>query len=593
VPQTTTHNASFTTGRDPFQALLCKGDRAGISLDIGELPDFLRAAHEAVLAGRLGEARDLLSPRPLRAVREVLRKDPSRVDVMFVVAGLLLDSGQYGQAESWYRSLLTIESHPSVYNRLAQICSHDMSRLTEAVTYSRKALDGEPDNVVFRCILGRDLIQAGQITEGVNLLARAVDQSPKNQEVRSCYLWHLHFLPDQTRQSLSEGYRRWGRDFAPSDRARRNHQNVPDPHRRLRVGYLSPDFRRDSVSLMVEPVLDGHDRAAVEVFGYGNEACPDAVTQRLQEKFDVYRTASGLDAETVARQIEEDRIDILVALAGHCTHPRLDVLAFKPAPIQVDLGSFDTTGMDQVDYRITDPILDSPGTESFYTEQLVHLPGGAQSFRPPLESPIGGLLPMEANGFVTFGSFHPHLDISSVTLSLWCEILRAVPDSQMILTCLAGEDAGVRESLWRRFQGLGIARERVHIYGELPHLEHLEMMGQVDLALDTYPFNGGMTTLEGLWMGVPFVTLTGQTTVSRVGLDILHRLGLEVFAASVPQEYVAKACAFARQSRELAEIRTSLRSLMLQSPMCRPKRMAGELEEVYRRMWLRWCEGGK
>ena len=591
VPQIATHDSRLTTGQGRLQAPLGGGDRSGTPLAPGDLPDFLIRAHEAVTAGQLDEARGLLSPGRLRDVRETARDDPSRSGLLLVVADLLYETHLVGQAESWYRRLLEIAAHPHAYHRLAQICSRDMSRLAEAATYSGKALETQPDNVAFRCILGRDLIQSGRIQEGVDLLAQAAGLSPQSPDVRSSHLWYLHYLPGETRVSLSQGYRRWGRDFAPVGRARTHHPNVPDPDRRLRIGYLSPDFRRHSVSLSFEPILDGHDRTAVEVFGYGHVACPDAVTSRLQQKFDVYRPVWGQDTEAVARQIEQDRIDILVALAGHCTGHRLDVLALKPSPIQVDIGSIDTTGMEQVDYRITDPILDPPEAEPFYAEQLVHLSGGFVSFRPPQESPMVGALPAQANGFVTFGSFNQHPKISGVTLSLWSEILRSIPDSQMILKFLAGQDAGVREHLWREFERRGVARNRVTLCGELPYLEHLELMGQVDLALDTYPFNGCITSLECLWMGVPVVTLTGQTYVSRVGLDILTRLGLEVFAASDPRQYVAKACAFARQGRDLAAIRSSLRALMLQSPLCQPRRMAGELEQAYRRMWRRWCEG--
>ena len=558
---------------------------------VGDLPDFLIRAREAVTAGRLDEARGLLSPGRLREVRATARDDGSGAGLLLVVADLLYETHLAGQAESWYRRLLEIAAHPHACHRLAQICSRDTSRLAEAATYSRKALETQPDNAAFRCILARDLIQCGRTQEGVDLLAQAADLSPQRPDVRSSHLWYLHYLPAETRESLSQGYRRWGRDFAPVGRARTHHANVPDPDRRLRIGYLSPDFRRHPVSLSFEPILDGHDRTAVEVFGYGHVACPDAVTARLRQKFDVYRPVWGQDAEAVARQIEHDRIDVLVALAGHCTGHRLDVLALKPSPIQVDVGGIDTTGMEQVDYRITDPILDPPEAVPFYTEQLVHLSGGCVSFRPPQESPMVGALPAQANGFVTFGSFNQHPKISGVTLSLWSEIIRSVPDSQMILQFPAGQDAGVREHLWREFERRGVARNRVTLCGELPYLEHLELMGQVDLALDTYPFNGCMTSLEGLWMGVPVVTLTGQTCVSRVGLDILTRLGLEVFAASDPRQVVVKACAFARQGRDLAAIRSSLRALMLQSPLCQPRRMAGDLEQAYRRMWRRWCEG--
>jgi len=477
------------------------------------------------------------------------------------------------------------------YHEHACACALDKIRLSEAAHYSRLAVQAAPDNALYYAFLGRDLVQVGRIHEGVAMLRRAVQMAPDNRDVRASYLWYLSYLPDQSPERIFQAYRQWAADFTPAHRARIAHERVLDPERRLRIGYISPDFRRHSVAYSFEPVLDGHDRHQVEIFGYGNIEHEDDTTRILKAKFDTYRGIWGLSPEQLARQIELDSIDILVELAGHCTNNSLPAMAFKPAPIQVDLGGITTTGMQQIDYRITDAILDPPGTQAFYTETLISIASGFVSYRPPGESPMVEPLPAYENGHITFGSYNNCIKIDDATVTLWARILKACPNAVFVFKCFAVGDPGIRDHYLALFEGLGVNRKRIRFWGEMPLYEHLGSLGRIDIALDAFPFNGCMTTLEGLWMGVPMLTLSGQTYVARVGQDIMTQLGLEILVAHDRDEYVAKAVSFARQWDELACIRAGLRTLMLNSSLCRPDRMANELEIAYRKMWRDWVQG--
>lgn len=479
----------------------------------------------------------------------------------------------------------------SDYHRLACACTRDKTRLSEAVHYSRLALQGAPDNALYYAFLGRDLAQVGRVREAVDMLERAAQMAPDNPEIRASHLWYLSYLAEQSPESISCAYRQWAADFMPARLAWTDHERVLELERRLRIAYVSPDFRRHSVAYCFEPILDGHDRDQIEVFGYGNVAHEDDTTRHLKEKFDCYRGIWGLSDEQLASQIEQDKIDILVALAGHCTNNRLPALACKPAPIQVDLGGITTTGMSQVDYRITDAILDPPASQAFYAEELMYVPSGFVSYRPPAESPLVQPLPAHKHGHITFGSFNNNVKIDVATVRLWARVLRACPEAAFVLKCFAAGDPGIRDYYLALFAGQGIKRDRIQFWGEMSHYEHLEALGKIDIALDTFPFNGCVTTLEGLWMGVPIVTLNGTTYVAQVGRNIMTQLGLETFVALHPDEFVAKACAFATQPAELACIRAALRDLMLDSPLCRPQGLARELESLYREMWRRWVAG--
>lgn len=556
------------------------------------LPSFLLEAGNAVRVGEVSKARQLLDERAVRSIEQMPADDPGRMDALFMLAVLFAKIGRVEKAEHFYKEILESRPHALVLFELANIC-RDTGRLSEAVRYQEQAVELSPDSPELWTTLGEYLIRLGRTGEGLDLLRKAVETSPDKVN-HSKYLWHLHHSTGIDREQLFEEHKRWARIHAPAELARVSHDNVADPDRRLRVGYVSPDFCGHSVAYFFESILDAHDKGTFEVYGYGDVSCPDQITEELKLKFDHYRNICGLTDRRVAGLIEQDRIDILVDLAGHTSGNRLGVLARKPAPVQVTyLGFPNTTGMDQVDYRLTDELADPPGAEELHTEKLVFLPRGFLCYKPPGFAPPVEPLAALKKGCFTFGSFNNNCKIQPEMMELWARILSRKEDSRLLLKFGGGDDQAVRDHYLGEFERLGISRQRVEIYGRKPTVEHFGMYNQVDIALDTFPYNGTTTTCEAAWMGVPTISLVGQTHASRVGLSILTRIGLQDFASSTPAEYVEKAVAFSGELKNLAKIRSSLRSMMFNSPLCDKKTFTKGLEAAYRRMWRRWRHGSR
>jgi predicted O-linked N-acetylglucosamine transferase (SPINDLY family) len=325
------------------------------------------------------------------------------------------------------------------------------------------------------------------------------------------------------------------------------------------------------------------------VYGYGHVACPDVQTHRLAGKADGYRGVYGWPHTRIAECIRGDQIDILLVVGGHVGDNGLQVCIHQAAPIQVDFQGIGTTGLEQVHYRLTDDQIDPPDSLRFYVEESLYLPGGLPCLRPPESSPWVSPLPASHNGYVTFGAFNSHVKITEPVLDAWATLLRAVPGSRLLLKFHSGSDPTLRRLCLDGLGRRGVTEDRVEIWGRMAYMEYMDLYSRVDVALDTHPFNGCITTLEGLWMGVPLVTLTGDTFVSRMGRSILCRVGLEALSCTTVPEYVAKARALASQTDALAAIRSSLRERLLASPLCSPRRIGAELESAFRTMWDRWC----
>jgi predicted O-linked N-acetylglucosamine transferase (SPINDLY family) len=558
----------------------------------GELPQFIIDANDAVKAGNIEEAAKILNKDAIEVFREKIEQDGCRTVVMLALAKLLFDADQLPEAEQWYEKILEREPHAFVYNAIADICLAQ-GRISETAQYRKKAVETDPDNQAYWLDFAVSMIQTGKRNEGIELLRKRVEMAPPDDNAAgSILLWQTHYLPGTTPEMFFEDYKKWGRTYFPMSMAKTSHSNDPDPDRGLRIGYISPDFRSNVVSKSFEPFLDGHDRRDFDIYGYGNIAKPDKVTKRFEEKFDHYRNIHGMSFREAAQLVEKDQIDILIEIGGHCRDNCLEVLAFKPAPVQVDYGGIDTSGMEQIDYRLTDRIMTPARMEGFYVEESTCLPGGIFSYRPPRRSPLVGHLPAKKNGYITFASFNNSVKINSYSIELWAKILNADEKSRFLLKFLGGSDRGLQEYYLSEFERFGVCRERVDFYDMFgSHFVYMELYNKVDIMLDTCPFNGCMTTLEGLWMGVPTISLVGEKMLySRAGLSILSRVGLEIFTASTPDEYVAKANAFSKELDNLEKIRASLRQMMLDSNLCKPKRFTDEIEAAYRKMWHRWCK---
>jgi protein O-GlcNAc transferase len=557
--------------------------------DVAELPEAVVAARLTLEAGLVDVGRKLLTSGAMDKALALLEGRPPRPGPLFLLGLMYAQVGQALEARSCFERILAQHPHPLVFYELGRL-HRETGFPSLATECRRKAVALDPQNTEFCLGLALDLIREGQACEGISLLKRAVAQDPLNADLHSKLLFHLHYVPGVGRQELFDEHRRWGRIHAPPDPAPRGHVRDLDPGRRLRIGYVSTDFRRHAAASTFEGLLDGRDPGAVEVHGYGDVAAPDEVTRRLTGKFDHYRDIHGLDDESVADLIEQDHIDLLVGIASHTEGHRLGIFVRKPTPIQVDYHSINTTGLSQMDYRFTDDLLDPPGSEAYCVETLVRVPQGLLCFIPPSDSPPVSSLPAQRHGSLTFGSFNKCAKINPFVLSLWAEVLVAVPGSHLVLKFAGAEDPGLQARLRGQLQERGVAPDRVRMIERRSFREHLGLFSEVDVLLDTFPFNGCMTTLEGLWMGVPTLTLAGEHFVSRMGLSILSNAGLGFFVASSTEGFVQKALALSQGLEALAQIRAALREQVAQGPLCDVRGHARSLEQAYRWMWRRWCD---
>ena len=337
-------------------------------------------------------------------------------------------------------------------------------------------------------------------------------------------------------------------------------------HKQLNVGFVSPDFCAHPVSFFVEPLFRHLDRSQFKVFAYSDVSKPDKVTRSIEQQVDVFRRIVGLDAQTVAKTILDDGIDILFDLAGHTGAGRLDMFHLRPAPVQISwLGYPATTGSAGIDYRLTDRYADPAGTsEHVHTETLLRVDGGFLCYVPSDRTPEASTeSPFETNGFITFGSFNNLAKLSPECIDMWSEVLGKVPESRLMLKRRELKDPWVRAFFIEQFAAHGIDEKRLQFKTSQVKLEgHLRNYANVDIALDSFPYNGTTTTFEALWMNVPVISLGGDSHASRVGQSILRYAGLNELAATSRNDFVSKAVQLAGDSDQLARYRQTLRDTL-------------------------------
>jgi predicted O-linked N-acetylglucosamine transferase (SPINDLY family) len=370
---------------------------------------------------------------------------------------------------------------------------------------------------------------------------------------------------------------------------------VRDPERKLRIGYVSPDLCAHVVSRFIAPVLARHDRDAFEVYCYAEVAAPDEITTMLRGYANGWRDTVGEPDEHLAEAIRQDGIDILVDLAGHSASNRLLVFARKPAPVQITyLGYAATTGMTAMDYRLTDALADPPGmTEQFHSERLIRLPKCAWCYNKLADGPGVSELPASKAGHVTFCSFNNFAKVNEPLLRLWGRILQSVPGSRLLIKANALDSPSTQQRVRDWASGAGIDQNRLDLCGWLSLAEHYARYGQVDIALDTFPYHGTTMTCEALWMGVPVVTLAGGSHLSRVGVSLLTNVGLPELVAESADDYVRIAADLGGDLSRLRGMRATLRKRMEDSPLLDAAGFTKNLEAAYRQAWRQWCNAGK
>jgi predicted O-linked N-acetylglucosamine transferase (SPINDLY family) len=570
--------------RQPEEAIASY--RRALSLDPASAEIHSSLGFALFSLGRFDEAID--------SCRRALAIDPDFVAAHNNLGMALGASGQRDDAIACYRRAMKLqpENVPAQYNLGNALL--DKGDIDQAIACYRQAQSLEPDNVEVLGSLARATTRAGQPQEAVACYRRILMLKPDDIDIHGSLVLSLHYLPDYDAQSIAEEHRRWNRQYAePLKKFIQPHANDRNPDRRLRVGYVSPDFRKHAVAWSVLPLLECHDSENFEVFCYAEVPKPDATTERFRAQADQWRSTVGLSDEQIADLIRRDQIDILVDLAGHTAGNRLLVFARKPAPVQVTrLGYPNTTGLTAIDYRMTDAYADPPGlSDSLHSEQLIRLPQTNWIYQPPDNGPAPSQRPQ--GGSVKFGCFNNLNKITEPMLKIWAKILAAVPGSTLLLKANALTSPEVQQRVRRIFKAEHISFERVELVGWTESTEdHLALYNQIAIGLDPYPYHGTMSTCEAMWMGVPVITLAGQTHVSRVGVSLLSNMGLKELIAESPKEYIRIAVELANDIPRLRNLHSTLRRRMEQSPLMDAPKFARNVEAAYRQMWRTWCASG-
>lgn len=537
-------------------------------------------------SGRLREAEQIY--------RRILASDPNNPYALHLLGVL---GGQMGQAEAgiqFIRRAIEIKpDFPDAHSNLGCALAA-LGRPDEAIEAFKAALGVKPDHLSARSNLGTAMIQTGLVDQTIALFKDLLPQAPGWAEAHSNLLLTLYYTCDDPAAILAE-HRRWSRFHAePLRPPIRPHHNDAAPERRLRIGYVSADFNEHPAGRNFLPLIREHARDRFEIFCYSSTSSRAALTERMRRCSDGWREILGVPDDAAAQMIRDDRIDILVDLSLHSAGNRLLIFARKPAPVQATfIGYPGGTGLNVIDYRLTDPYLDPPGVgEGNYVETSVRLPGTFWCYDSEAmdlaDAPPVCALPAACAGAVTFGSLNGFWKLNDRVLSLWAKVMAELPGSRLIILCPLGS---ARERTAAKLASLGVESSRVEFVARRPRREYFRLFSRIDISLDSFPYNGHTTSLDSLWMGVPVVTLVGQTSVGRAGLSQLSNLKIPELAARTPEQFIAVATELARDLPRLTELRSGLRRRMASSPLMDAARFARDVESAYRQMWQKWCEG--
>lgn len=532
--------------------------------------------------GRLDEA--------IVAHRKAIALQDTYAPAYFNLGNALRTKGELAEAIAVYRGALRLNPKDAQVHTNLGLALRDRGRMDEAMAEFAQAMALGPALPQVRLNLGNALMDCGQQDEAMACFDRAVGLDPRDPARRSGQILAMHYHPRFDAAAILAAARKWDQCYGqPLAKSIQPHTNDRSPNRKLRIGYVSPDFRQHVVGQSLLPLLENRDRTQFAVFCYSSAAREDSTTAALRAACDGWRDIFRADDDQAAEMIRADGIDILVDLAAHSEGNRLPLFARNPAPVQITyLGYCSTTGLSAVDARISDPLIDPPdGDVTAYSERTILLPRTHLCYQPAGASPEVSPLPAQYLGRITFGCLNSFTKASADALDLWADVLRAVPNSKMLIHAREGKHLDrVRE----RFAGQGVSADRIEFVSRLPWMQYMQTYGRIDIALDPFPFNGGITTCDALWMGVPVVTLAGATAVGRVGKSILSNVGLPELVARAPEDYVRIAADLAKNRDSLATLRAELRGRMQKSAMMDAKGLAGELESAYRAEWERWCQ---
>lgn len=538
-----------------------------------------------VLAHTAGQPADAIG-----FIQQALALDPQNTSAHSNLGEACLALGRTDEAIAHYRRALELDSRFAVARFNLANALRLQGHLDEAVAEFRQALALTPQDPRVLSNLSSTLAELGQIDEAIGLCREVVRLLSGESAIHSNLISLLRLHPSADGQALADAQRDWNRQFAEPYRASlRPHTNLPDRERRLRIGYVSPDFRIHATLFFLSPLFREHDHRQFEIHCYASVVRPDEGTEHLRRWVDAWHDVRHLSDAELAETIRADGIDILVDLSMHTSGNRLPLFARKPAPVQVSwLAYAGSTGLAVVDYRITDrhfdpPAPDAPGA----SERPFRLPDSWCCYQPILDDVPVNALPALSAGHITFGCLNNFLKLNEATLTRFARVLQAVERSRLILLAPQGS-AGQR--LADFFRQRGIEPDRIAYAVSGSRADYLRHYHRIDLALDTLPHNGMATTCETLWMGVPVITQIGATIEGRAGLSLLSTVGLPDLITHSADEFVSTAARLAHDLPALAERRANMRARMQASPLMDAPRFARNMETAYREMWRKWCE---
>jgi len=565
------------------------------------------------------------SKQGMNLILQAIKAEPENVEAHFDLGIIKLDQNLVEDAINAFRVALSIS--PKNYSYLVNLGNALVigEHFTEAIKQSNLALEIDPDNVEALSNLGNALLKSGKLTDAMSVFRRTVLLRPNdshlltnlgiveqtigliesaNQTYKEALKVDTHCkraernllintlnLPNQSSNNLFEIRRRYGmaydkRSINNSKFAKRN----KDINRKLRIGYLSSDLYAHPVGFNLLPLFSNHDKEKVEIFTYILDEKLDKISQKFRSHADHWHITSNQTDEQVAKKIEEDEIDILISLAGRFNLNQPTVTAFRVAPIQVSFHDCATSGLNEMDFWLTDDFLHPENTEELFTEKLYRLPVFYQ-YNPPDDFPPVSELPATQNGFITFGCFNKPQKINDHVIALWSDVLASIPHSKLFLKYGAYFDDQILVRHWQnKFAHFGITEDRLIFNGISKTREkHLKQYQHIDIALDPFPFNGATTTFEALAMGVPVITLEGQYFVDRVAASLLTAVELDKFVARTRKNYIDIAKDLTSNLKILEDLRCTLRERLSASLLCRGKPYAQSIENAYRDMWQSWC----
>lgn len=539
-------------------------------------------------------------------LQDHLKSHPDQAIAHYYLGTLYNNINRFPEAILHLQQALQLDSSLAIAHNNLGYAFIQSGQLSAGIDSCLRAIEIQPNLAIAYLNHGLALNNQGRVSEAIALFQETLRIDPDYHPANTNLLYALNYSPAYSPATVAAAHHQWGQqvtsltqkvlhqksssklDFKSKIPNRSTEQSRSLKSKILRVGYVSPDFRQHSVVYFFEPILSHHDSTQVETFCYANVPNPDAVTQRLRGLSQHWQDVYNMDDDQLADLVRFDGIDILVDLAGHTGSNRLLMFNRQPAPIQVTyLGYPNTTGLVNMDYRLTDNWADPPGlTDDYYTEKLIRLPRCFLCYQPSPTAPQVIDLPAKSMGRITFGCFNNLPKITPEVIALWSKILQSVPNSRIILKIRWFDDQPTRDRYLSLFADCGIDSRRVKLIGVIPDPNHhLAFYGNIDIALDPFPYHGTTTTCEALWMGIPVITLAGQTHVSRVGVSLLTTVGLPELIASTPQEYVDKAVALASDLPTLSQLRANLRQQVAASPLCDAVAHTQAMEATYRQFW--------